>query len=197
MKNLFGNIGQMAQKNIVNALIEASKASDFDTQTFFTEDGLNDIFNTASKDLLADLKKTVKKSTKKSGKKGTGRTNTWMVYFKEQRPIVQTANPSAKFQDLAKLCSESWQQLSDDEKQVYKDKAAAINAAAATANSTSPPPPTVKKKTTRAKTPPKKKVKKKKTPAAPKKAKKKKPVVQEEEEEDFGDELDAILSEDE
>ena len=103
----------------------------------------------------------------------------------------KAANPNAKFQDIGKIISAQWKALSEDEKQVYKDKANEIN----TANGFTVTTTTPKKKAT----------KKKKTPTAPKKAKKKaakkkqEPVEEEtvstSDIDDIVDELDDLVEE--
>ena len=192
MDKVMREFGKSLQKELISKLITASQDATFDKNTFFTEENLASIFDNGCVEMKKSTKKAAKKTKKKKDPNQPSRTNTWMVYSNEQRPIVKAANPNAKFQDIGKIISAQWKALSEDEKQVYKDKANEIN----TANGFTVTITTPKKKTT----------KKKKTPAAPKKAKKKKkkqqPVEEEEQEpvstsdlDDIVDELDDLVEE--
>ena len=193
MDKVMREFGRSLQKELISKLITASQDATFDKNTFFTEENLSSIFDNGCVEMKKSTKKAAKKTKKKKDPNQPSRTNTWMVYSNEQRPIVKAANPNAKFQDIGKIISAQWKALSEDEKQVYKDKANSIN----TANGFTVTTTTPKKKTT----------KKKKTPAAPKKAKKKKkqePVEEDVEEQetvstsdidDIVDELDDLVEE--
>ena len=194
MDKVMREFGKSLQKELISKLITASQDATFDKNTFFTEENLASIFDNGCVEMKKSTKKAAKKTKKKKDPNQPSRTNTWMVYSNEQRPIVKAANPNAKFQDIGKIISAQWKALSEDEKQVYKDKANSIN----TANGFTVTTTTPKKKTT----------KKKKTPAAPKKTKKKKkqePVEEEDVEEqetvstsdidDIVDELDDLVEE--
>lgn len=195
MDKVMREFGKSLQKELISKLITASQDATFDKNTFFTEENLASIFDNGCVEMKKSTKKAAKKTKKKKDPNQPSRTNTWMVYSNEQRPIVKAANPNAKFQDIGKIISAQWKALSEDEKQVYKDKANEINTANGFTVTTSTTTP--KKKTT----------KKKKTPAAPKKSKKKQEPVEEEpvEEEqepvstsdldDIVDELDDLVEE--
>lgn len=190
MDKVMREFGKSLQKELISKLITASEDATFDKSTFFTEENLASIFDNGCVEMKKSTKKAAKKTKKKKDPNQPARTNTWMVYSNEQRPLVKAANPNAKFQDIGKIISAQWKALSEDEKQVYKDKANEIN----TANGFTVTTP--KKKTT----------KKKKTPAAPKKAKKAAKKKQEPVEEvqatvstsdldDIVDELDDLVEE--
>ena len=159
MDKVMREFGKSLQKELISKLITASEDATFDKSTFFTEENLASIFDNGCVEMKKSTKKAAKKTKKKKDPNQPSRTNTWMVYSNEQRPLVKAANPNAKFQDIGKIISAQWKALSEEEKQVYKDKANEIN----TANGFTVTTTTPKKKAT----------KKKKTPAAPKKAKKK------------------------
>ena len=188
MDKVMREFGKSLQKELISKLITASQDATFDKSTFFTEENLASIFDNGCVEMKKTTKKAAKKTKKKKDPNQPSRTNTWMVYSNEQRPLVKAANPNAKFQDIGKIISAQWKALSEEEKQVYKDKANEIN----TANGFTVTTTTPKKKTT----------KKKKTPTAPKKAKKakKQEPVQEEpastsDLDDIVDELDDLVEE--
>ena len=215
MDKLLKQIGSQLQKELINKLLTASQDDNFDKESFFTEDNLKAIFSDASADINASTKKTRKK---KEPRTGPARTNTWMVYMAEQRPVVKEENPSAKFQDIAKIISVTWKKLTDNDKLVYKAKADEINKNNGISPPTTPKKTPVKKKAPNA---PKKKTKarskspvkltvkeekeaKKKKKEEEKEAKKKKKEEEkeakkkkeEEEEEDIVGELDNLIDED-
>ncbi len=191
MDKVMREFGKSLQKELISKLITASEDATFDQSTFFTEENLSSIFDNGCVEMKKSTKKAAKKTKKKKDPNQPSRTNTWMVYSNEQRPLVKAANPNAKFQDIGKIISAQWKALSEDEKQVYKDKANEIN----TANGFTVTTTTPKKKAT----------KKKKTPTAPKKAKKKaakkkqEPVEEEtvstSDIDDIVDELDDLVEE--
>ena len=186
MDKLMREFGKSLQKELITKLITASQDA-FDKDTFFTEDNLTAIFDSSCSEMKKSTKKAAKKSKKKKDPSQPSRTNTWMVYSNEQRPIVKAANPNAKFQDIGKMISTQWKALSDEQKQVYKNKANEINEANGFTVVAAPKTP---KKT------PKKKTAKKKTPSAPKK-KKTDPSVQNagSDLDDLVDELDELVEE--
>lgn len=80
---------------------------------------------------------TVESTSKRRGKsgKGTGKTNGYILYVQEQMP---TAKDKAKEQGIPamKYIAELWKQVSKEEKEAYKAKAAEANAAAASSATT-------------------------------------------------------------
>ena len=184
MDKVMREFGKSLQKELISKLITASEDATFDKDTFFTEENLVKIFDNGCVEMKKSAKKAAKKTKKKKDPNQPSRTNTWMVYSNEQRPIVKAANPNAKFQDIGKIISSQWKALSEDEKQVYKDKANEINAANGFTVTTVTP---------------KKKAAKKKAPTAPKKAKKKpakkEPEVSTDDIDDIVDELDDLVEE--
>lgn len=189
MDKVMREFGKSLQKELISKLITASEDATFDKSTFFTEENLASIFDNGCVEMKKTTKKAAKKTKKKKDPNQPSRTNTWMVYSNEQRPIVKENNPNAKFQDIGKIISVQWKSLSEDEKQVYKDKANEINTANGFTVATT--------------TPKKKAAKKKKTPTAPKKSKKAAKKKQEPVEEpvsttdldDIVDELDDLVEE--
>ena len=113
MDKLMREFGKSLQKELITKLIAASQDA-FDKDTFFTEDNLTAIFDSSCSEMKKSTKKAAKKSKKKKDPSQPSRTNTWMVYSNEQRPIVKAANPNAKFQDIGKIISTQWKALSDE-----------------------------------------------------------------------------------
>jgi hypothetical protein len=182
MDKLMREFGKSLQKELITKLIAASQDA-FDKDTFFTEDNLTAIFDSSCSEMKKSTKKAAKKSKKKKDPSQPSRTNTWMVYSNEQRPLVKAANPKAKFQDIGKMISKQWKALSEDEKQVYKDRANEINESNGFTVVSAPKKKTPKKKAPSA-------PKKKKAPSAPKKKKTQDPDVQ-----NVGSDLDDLVDE--
>lgn len=75
-------------------------------------------------------KTAVSKKTKSSASKGDKEPSArgpspYILFSTEQRAKVKADNPSLTFGELGKLLGEKWRELSDEEKQKYKDAAAA------------------------------------------------------------------------
>ncbi|MEW5319915.1 MAG: hypothetical protein WDW38_011029 [Sanguina aurantia] len=70
---------------------------------------------------------------KKSRERAAGPAlqSAYMIFATQQRPVIKEANPDASFGDLGKLMGEAWKELSDEDKQLYKDQAEELKAAAA------------------------------------------------------------------
>ncbi|KAL4213633.1 hypothetical protein AB4K20DRAFT_1887629 [Rhizopus microsporus] len=51
--------------------------------------------------------------------------NVWIVYFKEQVPIVRANNPKLTVNEASTIVSQKWKSLSKEEKDAYKNKAQA------------------------------------------------------------------------
>jgi len=74
-------------------------------------------------------RKTKSKSKSKSGKKK--RTpGAYMLFTASIRPKVTADNPEKKITELAKIFGQKWRALSEEEQQVWKDKAAVLKAKA-------------------------------------------------------------------
>lgn len=52
----------------------------------------------------------------------------FMIFSKEKRAEVKEQNPDIKFGDIAKKLGQMWKELSEEERKVYSDRAAAENA---------------------------------------------------------------------
>ena len=121
MDNLLKKFGASLQKELINKIIVASQADDFDKETFFTEEHLTGVI----KSITLKQVKTKRKNKREPGV--PGKKNPWVVFCGERRPFVKEANPEAKFQDIAKLLSKEWNSLTEDEKDAYKQKTKKIN----------------------------------------------------------------------
>ena len=100
MDKVMREFGKSLQKELISKLITASQDATFDKNTFFTEENLSSIFDNGCVEMKKSTKKAAKKTKKKKDPNQPSRTNTWMVYSNEQRPIVKAANPNASFKTL-------------------------------------------------------------------------------------------------
>ena len=90
----------------------------------------HELFETYKKSLENNTKsnKSKSKPALKSNKKSKGKAiNCYLVFVEERRPIKKTNNPSLTPVEITKKISEEWHKLTDDEKQVYKERAAEMN----------------------------------------------------------------------
>ncbi len=55
--------------------------------------------------------------------------SSYILFAKDQRPVVKAENPSASFGDINRKLGQMWQALGEAEKKVYIDKAAELKAA--------------------------------------------------------------------
>jgi hypothetical protein len=58
------------------------------------------------------------KPVKNKTKRGPSAPSAYILFCKEKRPEVQTANPTASFGEMGKLLGELWAKMSDAEKLV-------------------------------------------------------------------------------
>jgi upstream-binding transcription factor len=73
------------------------------------------------KKLLAEKNKSKKTSEKKTSEK---KTTGFSIFCKETRKEVKEENPDAKSADITKLLSGMWKELSKEDQQEWKDRAA-------------------------------------------------------------------------
>ena len=78
------------------------------------------------KKLLAEKNKSKKTSEKKTSEKKTSekKTTGFSLFCKETRKEVKEENPDAKSADITKLLSGMWKELSKEDQQEWKDRAA-------------------------------------------------------------------------
>ena len=72
---------------------------------------------------IKGLKKPVMPKKQKPKKKSSRKKTGFIVFSKEKRPEVKKENPDMKFTDISKELGKMWKNLSDEEKQVFNDKA--------------------------------------------------------------------------
>jgi len=111
-----------------------------------------------------------KKAGDKRKRQGKKVISSFMAFSMEKRPEVKEENPKMKFGDIAKTIGRLWKELSDEEKEEYKQKAAVLTEEANAENGEKAKTPKKAKKTTKKK--------------ATKKAKEEKETEDEEESED-------------
>lgn len=66
-----------------------------------------------------------KAASGEEGEKPKRGPNAYMIFSNEKRAGVKAENPEMKVTEIAKVIGEMWKELSEEEKQEYKDKAAA------------------------------------------------------------------------
>lgn len=82
----------------------------------------------AKKDGEGKAKKASKAKKGKDGEEGEKPKrgpNAYMIFSNEKRGEVKAENPGLKVTEIAKVIGDMWKELSEEEKQEYKDKAAA------------------------------------------------------------------------
>ena len=63
------------------------------------------------------------KKKKAAGDKKMNTESAYSMFCKEIRPSFKAQNPGMNFSDLSKLVGKTWQELPDDERQVFQEKA--------------------------------------------------------------------------
>lgn len=97
-------------------------------------------------------RKRTKKSTKKSKKSGAPRKKSgYMVFLSEHRAEYKADNPDLSMIEVTQGLARQWNELDDDEKQEWKDKAASMPAVAPKKKGRKKPQPKKRRKKTPAK----------------------------------------------
>jgi len=87
--------------------------------SFPTEEGWTVVCSSSVESLAKKFKKNRKQNN--PFRDITKQRTSFSLFTKERRSKIAEQNPTANFTDLSKLVSKAWKELTDKEKQVYKD----------------------------------------------------------------------------